>query len=360
MKKRVIKKRGRKGWGGLWRAYIRNKSFGKPGTPCLKTLAKAYEDEKEKGGKDMDKLVEVGAAATLAGRICPPKAGASSFGPKLRDVQAQRVRELRQALTVATRSMEKDEGALAVANRLTLVGADIATCLTVARSVLQQRSRQDKERNATAQKDLEEFVANAGQQHLKKVSEAIPDLPAGSLVPVPCAHGWCFECGPAQRDSIAQAVAWSFSSKQANTSATLRRYWDSQHLALLEGDCNTVQDVVSPPRECFVAGVCLCTPQGQQLRSLKNAFLRIMKRDFPQRSDLRKDLAAGNVVVELMGFPKDDDMDAYLEEENPVKQVLLHVGMMYFSPYQPTFLLAKWRAADPDRGIPQRSLIEAP
>ena len=90
---------------------------------------------------------------------------------------------------------------------------------------------------------------------------------------------------------------------------------------------------------------------------LKDALFRNMKSTFPTGSSLREQLLSGFVVACLRGRPDDEDFDALLEE-NAFKDIWLHVGLLYLSPYQPTFMLLKHQASAGSSGSNTRCYVE--
>lgn len=316
-------------------------TFGKKGTQPLNVVAKNYHRMLQDGGAEKELVEAMGRAATTTGRAYPAKAGASIFGAKGRDAKRQQTRNLRVAMGITTRGMEKEESALVVGQRLSYIGADIPTCLTVARSVLREHSLREKAKEDAMDRQLAEFATGRGADQLQALQRAIPGLPTTGLVLVPSTSGMSFVCLPAQGDAVAKAVGWAHRSKKTNTSAGMRASWEAQHRTLMEDDCPPVGTPPPRPSVCRSAGVCLCSPDGRALRAMKAGLLRNMKNVFQKESDNKRELLAGRAIVKLAGRPADGDIDAYLELDDPVRHVFLQVGMMYLSPYQPSFLVVE-------------------
>lgn len=358
VKKKAAKRRGQRGWGGRWRAYVRAKTLGCKGTPKLADLAVAYTAATAAGGEEIDRLGEVGQAATRAGRAFPPKAGASAFGAKSRDAKRLQLKEFREAVCAATRSMDKEESALAVAGRVALIGADIATCLSVARATLAQQGKNEKARLDEQRTALRAYQLGEGSENLQKMQVAMPGVQIAGLVPVPSSQGMVFEYLPDNSATVAQAASWAHGTKETNTSASMKRYWGQLHQPLRETDCDPLVDVKAALSKCRAAGRCSCTGEGMNLHRIRNSFLKEMKKVFKKDTAQRQHLLAGEVVVMLTGCPREDDYEAFLALDDPIKTVLLHVGMMYLKPYQPTFLLMENDDAYAGNGPSQRIRIK--
>lgn len=338
--KKVTKKRGRRGFGGRWRAYVRAECLGRAGKPSFAEVAREYWRAVRGDGDRLAQLEMVGEAATRAGRACPPRHGDSAFGAKGRETKRRGVQQLRESLSKAIRGMDKEDGALVVAQQLSFLGADIPICLSVARSALRRRSLHERDRLEQQQSELLEFQNGVGQASLQRLQAELPGLPTQALTPVPFPSCMCFECAPAAAAAVAEAVSWAYGHKEANTSAGLRRCWDQLHHTLME-NALARQDgaAASKPSECFNAGRCLCTSEGKRLRRLRNAVLQAMKKTFPPNSEKRSQLLAGEIIMQLTGTTKVDDSDALLDMDDPVKKLIFHVGMLSLKPYQPTLML---------------------
>lgn len=359
VKKKVVKKRGRRGFGGLWRAYVREQSLGRKGTPDLREVAEKFRADVEAKAETLKQLRAVGKAATRAARVCRPKAGASSFGPTGRQTQDRHVRELRQRICIAIAGMDKEEGALVVAQQLSFVGAKIETCLLVARSALKRQSMLEKSRLEEQRLAMVAFQQGKGQDLLRKLKEAVPGLPLENVTPIPSSQGLCFECAPASGSLVSQGVGWASAHKDANTGPSMKRFWEDLHHIVMDSARPETASDTKKPSECYVAGVCLCSGEGTQLRSLKNSFLRAMKTIFHPGTEQRTQLASGQVLVRLEGRPREDDEDAFLDLDDPIKVAIFHVGMMYFSPYRPTFQLMRSCSDNCTPSLGQRLQLQA-
>lgn len=337
--KKITKTRGKRGFGGHWRAYVRANSLGKRGTPNLKLLAVDYNAEKKQGSLDGGSVARAGKAATIVGRLHPPKAGQSAFGPTGRIAKQRGSLDFRRSLVAAATGDDSAQTALALADSLAAAGTNLAMCVSTAKAAMALRTKQQKDRAEKLQESLSAFRMGAGAKLVQGFVEAIEGLPPGmTLVPVPSPGGSCIEVVPAKADDLAHGVAWAYQSKQANASGALRKYWADSHQAVPEGSAEGAAATEKTTSECYKAGRCLCTNEGKELRRLRNNFLKALKKACPPNSAERKALASGDIVARLSEGPWSAAADAVAQVAGPTKDIFLHVGLMYFNPFRPTFL----------------------
>ena len=143
VKQKVVKERGKKGFGGRWRAFVRMRTLGAKGRPDLSALSGPYWEAVEQRTEEISTCQALGEAARVTGKAHRPKSGHSAFGASSRNLQARKLQLARQALTAAVKDLDKESGALALGEHLDRMGADMHTCLTVARSALRAASTRE-------------------------------------------------------------------------------------------------------------------------------------------------------------------------------------------------------------------------
>lgn len=317
---------------------MRAKTLGTRGTPSLKALAATYSEDKSSGRPDQANLAAIGASATRSARFHTPKSGQSAFGPTGRDEHKRRKDRARQALLAGTTGIDREEASIVLAERCGNLGADITIGLAAARAALRSQSAAARDRSESTLRELQAFRDGLGAQQVAAFRQEFPALPGGArLEPVPTPDGLCFEVRPDTQSFIAESAAWAYQSKQSTASQALREYWSEAHRMRSEEECGQSIDAPIKQNECFAAGRCVCRGQGADLRRFRNECLRAMKAAFPKDGPDRKCLLEGFVVLRLTGRPRDDNLDALVELDDPVKETWLHVGLQYLSPYRPTF-----------------------
>lgn len=332
VQKKVIKIRGRRGWGGPWRAFVRFESLGTKGTPDLKALGKAYRTALQHGAESLRLCERVGEAAREAGARCPPRAGDSAFGPTGRNVRRQQDSNARRTLR-AIMGEDKEAGALALGDHLANTSTSLEASLSAARSALRAHTKREAGRMRKIADTLTEFQAGAGHEGLKRLQSHLPGVALDGVRPVPAPGLACFEFALAEEPLVTKAAAWAHATKEANCTMALRQMWQALHKPIGETSGASAPPVQEPASECRKAGVCLCSPQGVQLKALRAAFIKAIKTAFPHISTMRQDLVQGHVVAKLVGSPLDDDFDAFLAEDDPIKELYLHVGKVRLSPF---------------------------
>lgn len=338
VKKKAIKPRGRRGFGGRWRAFVRLTSLGQKGRPHLSTIGMRYKAAEQAGDQVLERAAQLGRAATVGGRALVPRAGQSAFGPTSRDDNRLRQQRTRASALQLVAARSTEDAAIALADHLAIAGTDLQSCLTAARSALRTSAGRRKKAEDEARQTLAAFSDGVGGQSLADLSMSLPGIEGiKGLVPVPHPRGLCFEAPGVQPEHIADAVSWAYQSKQANASSCMKEYWAKAHTLLGGQQSAPATDKTDPPTMCQLAGRCICSGVGKDLRALRDAVLRSMKRTFPAGSSERKRLLEGFVVLRLSCVAIGND------PHDPgctgvAKDIFLHVGMMYLSPYRPTYL----------------------
>lgn len=335
---KIVKPRGRRGWGGPWRAFVRLKTFGMVGRPDLSLVKPLYAAAIKEGSKEIEHCKKLGEAAQSSGAAFPPKAGMSTFGPKTQQLQRARRRRAREALCQSVYSDDREKTALALADRVAAMGTDLRTSLSLARSTLRVQEKRSAQKELEEQAVLKAFEDDIGQQRLRHLQSNLPGVDQFVLKAVPSPSAWCFECAPSQQGPITKCVAWAMGSRETNLSASLGSHWEQLHQVSQEHSASK-----SCSREaetaCRQAGRCLCASAGTKLKDLRATFLRMLKKAFPANTDARQCLVSGYVVAKLIGTPGPDDQGGLGAERNSSLEAWLHIGRMQLSPFRPTFLL---------------------
>eukprot|EP00971_Amphidinium_carterae_P350363 6491504-Amphidinium_carterae.1 len=144
------------------------------------------------------------------------------------------------------------------------------------------------------------------------------------------------------RRKALEVVSWSQQNVKSNLGPSLQRLWNDLHETV--GGINA--DSLPPPfaankkSSCISAGFCLCTEAGKVVHNLRNRCINNMKVQF-KGSAQRALLAKGMVVLHLTTEVDEPSLGPTLPAEH--EEHFLHVGLMYFSPYRPTFQ-TMWRS----------------
>ena len=90
-----------------------------------------------------------------------------------------------------------------------------------------------------------------------------------------------------------------------------------------------------PRSLCYQLGICVCSPDGINLRRRVDAFTLFLKAVFPFRSESRTALVSGHFAVKLTAAPL--DYEAIVGDVDSVKDIWYHIGLQYQSPWETTF-----------------------
>lgn len=339
VKKKARKPKGRKGWGGAWRAFVRVKTLGSKGKPDFAKLSIEYNTEMAGDSETAKRCKQLGKAAAESGAACPPKADSSSFGPTGRQALLKRSRDIRESLRAAFGGKDKEAGALALGDRLVRMGAEMSTALTIARSALRVRTRHEKLSADELARKVKAFAEEDGKRHLDELRAQIPGLPTEGLTAIPAPSGLiCVECAPSIGPMVAKAVAWSISSQETNGTAGMRSHWEQINRPIGE-DGSPDPPAPKEKKDCRFAGMCLCSDEGKALNNLREKFIAATKKACPRKSDLREALVTGHIVAKLVGSPVDFESDEFLDLDEPTRTLFVHVGRVRLSPWRMFFLL---------------------
>lgn len=333
------KPRGRRGWGGPWRAYVRAKSLGKPGKPDLRILGKSYNEDVASGKVDMKNLQRLGRAAAIRAQHVALTSGASAFGPKGRNLKRHKMRLLRSGLVALANSTDKDDRAISVGKSVVATGVDAAACLSLARSALRTGGSDKRKALVDRCEVLKTWGSTVGSKIVERLKEEHPWLRAYALQPLPLPKGAMVALQEPDGDEVAGVAAWASASRSSNLGACLKSSWDDMHKTLLEEDCQPCMQKPAAALGCWAAGCCICSPDGKALHQLCAALLANMKRTFPKASAKRQLLANGSIVACLRLDYSVDDYEAMLELDTPLRLMYLHIGLMYFKPFRPTMMV---------------------
>lgn len=337
-KAKFTKHRGRRGFGGPWRAYVRAMSLGQKGRPSLKKLGETFRADVASGSVVMQRLAAQGRAATLAGKHEAPRAGHSSFGPTGRQLKRRALHDLRTQLAALAAGADMDTRAVAVGQQLATTDISIDACVSLARSALRQGMAQDRKRLGERDAALRAFEEGEGKAAAEMVVHHHPWLAGTELTAVPTPIGVLLRASPVDTERLHMAAGWAYSSKASNLSTHLQESWGSMHKTILEEDCPAMPGRAAGPTQCRVAGKCLCSEAGKKLVKFKNRFLAAMKKTFQKGSLPRDLLQDGSILVHFKGAPARGDYEAIVGQDNPFCDRRLHIGLMKWSPYKPTFM----------------------
>lgn len=361
VKKKATKQRGRRGWGGPWRAYIRKVTLGQKGKPDFKKLRASYDEDIASGKVDIKALRIAGAAARAVGKSAPPTKGASAFGPQGRHLKLRGLQDLRASLRAFAQSEELDFCASGVGQQALRAGVGLADCLSLARSAMKARAAEARQRREKNVSLLQAFEEDLGKQKLAAAIEEFPWLATASARPEPAPGGLLLRVGGPDLDKLKESVAWAYASKASKLSAGLAGTWSELHSTLMEKDCGSCAAPGDPPAtECLTAGVCLCSASGRRLKQLRTRLYASMKKSFAPGTPHRDLLSSACVVLRITGSPPRPGVDTMGDQATSV-DFFFHIGLMYWSPYRPTMMrVLPVEGAQGDTGNTNRIYVKAP
>jgi len=356
--KRVDKKKRKPGHGGAWRAFLVCKLTKVGGSRGFKrnseySLAYAAISPAEK-----EILKASGRAATLVGRRKKNRS-ASSFGPRSRDIERQRMRDYCEGLQGLINSIDGE-----IDDLETL--ADIEHAAGSSMGALGAVNLRRRLRNTAIAREytedvrsLQAYAEGPGAEAVKRWKAAYFTVEA-EVVAVPTEVGDAMFCATnAAKDQAAAADCVAYLARHSGGEtaqhAKTDRAWEEFNAPLMCGECEDAREPTPEVRYCRLAGVHLCTPAGKILQALRESFhTNVLKALAPAHSDERSWLKEGMYSVICQGYNVGTAAAALIPEDADADMtVIFHVSFMQLSPWRPTWMLMG--AADPPPGdLPAR------
>eukprot|EP00971_Amphidinium_carterae_P146547 2904746-Amphidinium_carterae.2 len=314
--------------GGLWRAFVRHKSLGQAGRPCLASLARDFEKAKQERDPVLLHLQQMCRSAKT-GKLAGKRGG--SFGHTSQQMDRASVRKRREQVWKRTHSLPAGQRAMALATEAAEYGN--TSVLTLARRHVALDGANQSTQRAHEREVLKRFAHEQGKQQLQTLAATLPGLPIlGELQPMPSTLGDSFWWGGSAHESAAKAVAFAHACSRSNVAAALEKEWMERHSSIMVGDCQTLPEDPKNEQKCWKFGVCLCSTKGRLTARLRARLLQHLKQTFV--AGKKKDsLAGGECFMQLkrkVACIKCSSLDVETEH-------WWHIAAMSFSPYKPTF-----------------------
>ncbi|CAK0794624.1 unnamed protein product, partial [Prorocentrum cordatum] len=347
------------GFGGAWRAFVRQQSLGKKGSPDFAELAKAYA---VLSAAEKNQLRQMGKAATRAARA----GNKTPFGGSSRSLEARarkaalarQVNELHErklaALLGSSGGVQGDiavatyDGIISIASSNPKHLADMTELRQLERAERAWRQSDQIVMHDAVSKWCSETGVEARAAclfHESAISNRLDEfLP---IVP-PCQGFQLFEWEPVgvlDRVKSALSVHRRFI---ADTFAALAKFWDDFHGTIdhhprPEWDENDCADIPA----CMRAGMCVCTGAGLEVGQFVEKFDAAVKKACPVGRIRTEHLAHGYIVAYVFAQrqPADDEKEINIATDGIVEGLpivdgkWLHIGHHNLSPWRSCFQL---------------------
>ena len=333
----VRKKTKRRGvGGGPWRAWVHLHSKGHGGgVPKLSEVHAQYREAKALDSPLYQTAARVGSLARTLARGGLRKEACSNFGPSARTLRRQVLRRAKQAIRESLCGATLLEKSLALAERSELQSMPLQQALSHARALARAETQRKAAETATHLSLIKEFELGPGAAHLKTLRAALPESVQkwGHIVPMPSPMGPCFSVQTGDWEAAKNGLAWAAQHPKAtNVAEKLGAEWSELHQLVMANSCRALTTAEDQQHSrCLDAGRCLCGGEGLTLYRMRNRFLRCVKNAFHLPS-LKTALTQGLVVMQSIS-----DMVIGGDAPDVGEEVWLHIGLMYFKPYRPTF-----------------------
>jgi len=338
----------RPGAGGAWRAWVRKLgSKSAVSGKLVQSLATKYREAKAAGTTEFLDAKRAGVLATEAHRRNPGIGRGKAFGGST--VASMRPRKALMAhwlSLVKQNQQQRDPAAALVWVQKSLEsGATVAQSLSMGRVANRELATQIRQEKEMLLGELEKFQQHAGMEAMNQLKATQPGLGKFPMQAEPCAGGGVHVqvCMP-DSSEVRRAVSWANENYKASPlGIELDKHWASDAEMLMAEAC---PEVPEPPPEqqqgpCLGFGICLCCEGGQKLRKRADKFVGFLKLVCPAGSKEREDLVEGKLVFRLMGSMLDYEAMLAEDKDGGFKELWLHVGLHYLSPFDPTFMLVE-------------------
>jgi hypothetical protein len=141
----------------------------------------------------------------------------------------------------------------------------------------------------------------------------------------------------------------------------MHRHWHSIAAAVKHEDA---PPIAAPEHgassiSCLDAGMCICSGVGVIVYALRNSLLRVLKQECPPKSHRRTLLVDGSVVLLFAAWNHAHIGDG--PRPLPDKTLAAHVGLMYLSPFRPTYHVVCVQSKDDGHLASRRTVfVEVP
>lgn len=224
----------------------------------------------------------------------------------------------------------------------------------------QERAQEEGDRQAVAM--YAEENKSVIESALSGVGAAV-SMDAEGFFRYPFRNAQAFEFLPRSANLAARALSFAKAKPASAMHTALEMDWrrrtslvDAEGAALIPDPTRQEKAL----QECLVAGVCLCSPEGKVLKRFCSHLLaKGFKAACPPLSAARRLLAEGGITIALASAPPPPQTADVSEVVPPdclaapaTASLWLHIGLMYLSPFRPTFqklLLAPDQPADGGR-----------
>ena len=205
------------------------------------------------------------------------------------------------------------------------------------------KTREAAKEMAADAKTLHDYDQGPGQAAVLAVTMAVPELKESKdFIAIPTEVGYCFSPRSADEKETNQIAAltayWSLHYGNEQSITQVDAAWDWVNQCVLEKQVEAIPDAPPHKRGCRVAGICLCTPLGKQLKQFWNAFSTLCTKTYAQPyTDGRKELKDGRWAFRCVGSAAAPGPAGPAAPHPDDSIIILHVAKQSLSPWIPTW-----------------------
>lgn len=289
--------------------------------------------------------------------LCKP--GESSFGvPKLRVARAKAEHQLRMSLVEKHMGESPEAIALALAD-ISLASFNIldneaySKAFSAGRTAHREAKRQCRLQRKALDEVLSTWRSSRGVGDLKGLlgvsSSPHPFDASKVFLPVPGTNLTFFKYQVADLNFIHRCCQNLQHDKAGAVRKPMHDSWQTSHATILENDCPELNDFSSrrfaERSPCWLAGRCLCSPDGKKLRLVRNRLAIAWKKRCPAKSPDRTSAKEGFFVLRVWGGSRKPKWHASMPSASELVpsanagcEHWWHLGSLNLSPLRFTFL----------------------
>jgi hypothetical protein len=338
LQKPGCRKSDHQGQGGRWHAFISRRSNGicKANFRDLGVVYRSLDPD----CPELEEAAKSGARATRVRK-------AMGFAVRPFGLQRSRVKRAR------LKALRDEVLANAVVPNYELlnspVGENASLCDDVVGTVEAKMSaaRGDAKKHSRAVSQAEDknwetvsaWEATKGAEALKFIESSLPAMRSDiwELKPFPTAVGLGFRVDfKCNKDAMSMVSTALSHSRSCNVQHSIDRYTKANSQPLQQGACKNKEQDRPAPTRCCLMRLCVCkaTPH-YRVWLMRNVLFAALKRIFSVHTPaLRRLFGQGFIVLR---FVCKSPLPAASSSASPLSELWLHVALMYWSPYRPTF-----------------------
>eukprot|EP00971_Amphidinium_carterae_P026880 530208-Amphidinium_carterae.1 len=358
-----------RGGGGAWRAMVSETQKGRCGRVNFAELQQVYVRAKADNSEDYQRWVQMGKAATVKHKL---HAG-SAFGPGRRHVLRSFAKESVKAkaksklaaLSATHTALQQDVPGVHL-QKSTLGNMNMKQELAKVRSLSLQEAKSRRAESMELKHKLQEYVAATEVDEKQKLVSAIPALTDCldhvHYVPHAELHRFIMHLNQ-DLNPVVNLASWAQQeARSSNVQKFLRQDWQCRNLPILDASEQKKKAKLGAS-PCLQQGCCTCQPETVHLKGLHKRLMDSLRhiivevgKGLVHNACICLELVPTKKVchaAELETLLSEDVLEASQEKFGVESSTWLHLALMYYKPFRPTYQVLSRVGANSDHIVLQ-------